>query len=92
MLRIERCQTRAPKKTSYLSLGYHGALLFQAAGSPDLTAVAISCSPHIRWVEVQVKAFGVNFRDVMTALGQISPYSLGCECFGVISAVGKSVK
>ena len=28
-----------------LSLGHHGALLFQAAGSPDLNAVANSCGP-----------------------------------------------
>lgn len=42
-------------------------------------------------VEVQVKASGFNFRDVMTALGQISAYPLGCECCGVVSAVGKSV-
>ena len=44
------------------------------------------------FVEVQVKASGVNFRDVMTALGQISAYPLGCECSGVVSAVGEAVK
>ena len=42
-------------------------------------------------VEVQVKASGLNFRDVMTALGQISSYSLGCECCGVITSVGYRV-
>ncbi len=42
-------------------------------------------------VEVKVKASGFNFRDVMTALGQISAYPLGCECCGVVSAIGKSV-
>ena len=43
-------------------------------------------------VEVEVKASGINFRDVMTALGQIARYPLGCECSGVISAVGKMVE
>ena len=43
-------------------------------------------------VEVQVKASGINFRDVMTALGQISTYPLGCECCGVVSAIGKFVQ
>ena len=42
-------------------------------------------------VEVEVKASGFNFRDVMTALGQISAYPLGCECCGVVSAIGRSV-
>lgn len=42
-------------------------------------------------VEVNIKASGINFRDVMTALGQISSYPLGCECSGIVSAVGKSV-
>ncbi|KAL8902621.1 MAG: hypothetical protein Q9207_004534, partial [Kuettlingeria erythrocarpa] len=42
-------------------------------------------------VEVRVKASGLNFRDVMTALGQISSYPLGCECCGVVSAVGDRV-
>lgn len=43
-------------------------------------------------VDIQVKASGFNFRDVMTALGQISAFPLGCECSGVVSAVGKSVR
>ena len=43
-------------------------------------------------VEVEVKASGINFRDVMTALGQIARYPLGCECSGVVSAVGKMVE
>jgi len=46
------------------------------------------CDDH---VEVEVKASGFNFRDVMTALGQITKYPLGCECCGVVSAIGKSV-
>ena len=43
-------------------------------------------------VEVEVKASGINFRDVMTALGQIARYPLGCECSGVVSAVGEKVE
>ena len=44
------------------------------------------------FVEVDVKASGINFRDVMSALGQIADYPLGCECSGVVSAVGKLVQ
>ena len=43
-------------------------------------------------VEIEVKAAGINFRDVMSALGQIDAYPLGCECSGIISAVGQSVQ
>ncbi|KAK9350529.1 hypothetical protein V1523DRAFT_428941 [Lipomyces doorenjongii] len=44
------------------------------------------------FVQIEVKASGVNFRDVMSASGQIEPYPLGCECAGVITAVGLSVQ
>lgn len=43
-------------------------------------------------VEIEVKAAGVNFRDVMISLGQIGLEKLGGECSGVITAVGKSVQ
>ena len=42
-------------------------------------------------VEIQVKASGLNFRDVLAALGK-APYSLeGLDCAGVIRAVGSKV-
>ncbi|KAI0596521.1 hypothetical protein F4775DRAFT_594205 [Biscogniauxia sp. FL1348] len=44
-------------------------------------------------VEFQVKAIGLNFRDVLTALGQIeNPYPLGYDSSGIITAVGRNVK
>ncbi|KAK8069347.1 hypothetical protein PG994_005963 [Apiospora phragmitis] len=42
-------------------------------------------------VEIQVKAVGVNFRDLLTALGRINQLEIGCECAGVISRVGSAV-
>lgn len=42
-------------------------------------------------IEVQVKASGVNFRDVMMAIGQIAVDQPGGECSGIVTAVGKSV-
>ena len=42
-------------------------------------------------VEIRVKATGVNFRDVMYAVGQISSEHFGGECSGVIAAIGSSV-
>ena len=42
-------------------------------------------------IEIEVKASGVNFRDVMMAVGQIGVERLGGECSGTVTAVGKSV-
>lgn len=39
-------------------------------------------------VEIKVVATGVNFRDCLTALGQIDTKALGCECSGVVTRVG----
>ena len=43
-------------------------------------------------VETEIKAAGLNFRDVMMAMGQIKVENLGGECSGVIRAVGSAVK
>ncbi|KAK1147595.1 Type I Iterative Polyketide synthase (PKS) [Aspergillus melleus] len=41
-------------------------------------------------MEIEVKAVGVNFRDVLTALGRLrSGDNLGCEFAGIVSRVGK---
>ncbi|KAK4498658.1 hypothetical protein PRZ48_009168 [Zasmidium cellare] len=39
-------------------------------------------------VEIEPRAFGVNFRDVMTAMGQLNSQLFGFECGGVITRVG----
>jgi len=43
-------------------------------------------------IEVKVKAVGLNFKDVMIAMGQLSDTWLGNECAGVVSRVGSAVK
>ena len=42
-------------------------------------------------VEIEVKAVGLNFKDVMMGLGQIHSEALGGEASGIISGMGKSV-
>ena len=42
-------------------------------------------------VEIEVKATGFNFKDVMMAMGQIEVETLGLECGGIVSAIGGSV-
>ncbi|MEL6937151.1 MAG: SDR family NAD(P)-dependent oxidoreductase, partial [Cyanobacteria bacterium J06607_17] len=60
-------------------------------------------SPAAGEVEIQVKASGVNFRDVLNALGMLTPVleemgfktpdsvPFGGECAGVVTAVGDGV-
>ena len=43
-------------------------------------------------VEIEVKAVGLNFKDVMMGLGQIHSEALGGEASGIVSGVGKSVR
>ncbi|NER22532.1 MAG: SDR family NAD(P)-dependent oxidoreductase [Symploca sp. SIO1B1] len=60
--------------------------------------------PQAQEVEIQVKAVGLNFRDVLNALGLLQEYyaqhlgitsveqlTLGLECVGIITSVGEDV-
>lgn len=42
-------------------------------------------------VEICVKAAGLNFKDIMIAMGQLSQSPLGVECAGIVSRVGSRV-
>lgn len=42
-------------------------------------------------VEIEIKAMGLNFRDLMIAMGEHMAYSIGCEAAGIISRVGSQV-
>jgi acyl transferase domain-containing protein/Zn-dependent alcohol dehydrogenase/NADP-dependent 3-hydroxy acid dehydrogenase YdfG/acyl carrier protein len=50
-------------------------------------------APSDTEVEIEIRASGLGFRDVLNALGMYpgGPVPLGCECAGVVSAVGKDV-
>ncbi|AFZ33409.1 polyketide synthase (plasmid) [Gloeocapsa sp. PCC 7428] len=48
--------------------------------------------PELHEVEIRVFATGLNFRDVLNALGLYPESALGCECVGEIVAVGAQVK
>lgn len=41
-------------------------------------------------IRIEVKAMGVNFKDVMVTLGQVEGY-LGHDCSGIVSEIGDSV-
>ncbi|KAG9564321.1 putative polyketide synthase, partial [Aureobasidium melanogenum] len=42
-------------------------------------------------VEIEVKATGMNFKDVVVSMGQLNQPYIGVECAGVIAAIGKNV-
>ena len=42
-------------------------------------------------VLIQVKATGVNFKDIMVAMGQLPEKVLGQECSGIIHSIGSNV-
>ncbi|KKY20096.1 putative polyketide synthase [Phaeomoniella chlamydospora] len=42
-------------------------------------------------VEIEVKATGMNFKDIVVSMGQLAQPYIGVECSGIISSVGKNV-
>ncbi|MCB8747851.1 type I polyketide synthase [Rhodoferax sp. U2-2l] len=76
---------------SFATPGQLRHLRWEATASPDLQAYDVA---------IEVKATGLNFRDVMYALGMLSDEAvesgfagptLGLECAGVVTALGASV-
>ena len=43
-------------------------------------------------VELEVKGVGLNFKDIMAAMGQLQELDLGLDCSGVVSRVGNKVE
>lgn len=41
-------------------------------------------------VEIEVKAAGLNFRDILIALGRLNQTAMGGECAGVVTRVGEA--
>ncbi|EKG12367.1 Beta-ketoacyl synthase [Macrophomina phaseolina MS6] len=44
------------------------------------------------WVEIEVKAVGLNFKDVLVAMGNLNEQKLGVDVSGVVTRVGANVK
>ena len=71
-----------------LSVGSPG-LLDTLAFKDDLSVLDALPDDYI---EISPAAFGLNFRDIMVAMGQLAEWRMGWECSGVISRVGKNVE
>ena len=54
--------------------------------------LSLKCELGSDEIEIDVKSTGMNFKDVMIALGQIPFYhKIGLECSGIVTAVGSNV-
>lgn len=64
--------------------GLLDSLCFRQEDIPDLPA---------DWVEIEPAVFGLNFTDIMVAMGQIKPDrepTMGFECAGIITKLGEA--
>lgn len=43
------------------------------------------------WIEIEVKAVGLNFKDILVALGSLNENKLGVDAAGVVTRVGRAV-
>ncbi|KAI4218728.1 MAG: hypothetical protein LQ349_008594 [Xanthoria aureola] len=74
--------------------GRNLALTISSPGLLDTLRFTDDPAPEyldIEQVQIRVKAVGVNFKNVMVALGQLPDKSLGQECAGFVTQVGAGV-
>jgi NADPH:quinone reductase-like Zn-dependent oxidoreductase len=65
----------------------------QNPGSLDTLYYADDCESVLdgSFVEVEVKATGINFKDIVVSMGQLSKPDSGVECSGIVTSVGHDV-
>ncbi|CAI7652959.1 unnamed protein product [Penicillium glandicola] len=74
-------QTKRPLR---LEVGIPGLLDTLAFSDDNVVDTALGDD----MVEIEPRAYGLNFRDVMVAMGQLKERVMGLECAGVITRVG----
>ncbi|MBF0520076.1 MAG: SDR family NAD(P)-dependent oxidoreductase, partial [Nitrospirae bacterium] len=98
-----RLKRRKAKSVGRASVSENTALRLNGYGRLDKLELkpAGRENPSENEVEIEVKTAGLNFRDVLNALGMLREYTgnkaaedvtLGFECCGVISRIGTGVK
>jgi acyl transferase domain-containing protein/NADPH:quinone reductase-like Zn-dependent oxidoreductase len=78
---------KQPGRALTLSIGVPGMLDTLLFKDHDIYARPLKAGE----VEVEVKASGLNFMDIMVAMDQIQEPAVGLECSGIVSRVGSSV-
>ncbi|KAF2472400.1 uncharacterized protein BDR25DRAFT_341828 [Lindgomyces ingoldianus] len=86
---------RAPEPQPFYQPGRPLTLAIETPGLLDTLVFkddyVASQSVAPDYVEIEVKAAGLNFRDIMVSMGQLVDDFLGCECSGVVTRVGTEV-
>lgn len=79
---------RQANRSLQLKMGTPG--LLDSIYFADDKEIATDLQPHD--IQIEVKATGMNFLDVMIGLGQVPfNHDIGIECSGIVSAVGSEV-
>lgn len=81
-------QTFAEAPPLEMNIGKLGLLDTIYFGEDDATAFPLAADE----VEIQVHAVGLNFKDIIIALGKVPGNALGSECAGTVTRVGQSSK
>ncbi|KAL4994903.1 hypothetical protein BDV10DRAFT_143330 [Aspergillus recurvatus] len=76
-----------PDRPLALKVGVPG-LLDTIAFDDDQAAIAVSSRLPPDQIEIEPRAYGVNFRDVLVAMGQLEEDVMGVDCAGVVTRVG----
>ncbi|KAL4899481.1 hypothetical protein BDW74DRAFT_183737 [Aspergillus multicolor] len=76
-----------PDRPLALKVGIPG-LLDTLAFDDDPAAPAEGSRFPPDFIEIEPRAYGVNFRDVLVAMGQLEERVMGVDCAGVITKVG----
>lgn len=80
-------------RTSHLP---KGAFILSATEPGNLDSLQLQLTerrpPEIGEIEIRVHATGLNFKDVLTALGTVNAKALGNECVGEVVAIGEGVE
>ncbi|EME86352.1 glycosyltransferase family 69 protein, partial [Pseudocercospora fijiensis CIRAD86] len=84
-----------PEPTSFISCGRPLKLTIQTPGLLDTFRWQEDETYYTPlqsdWIEIEVKAVGLNFKDVLVALGNLNENKLGVDVAGVVTRVGPSV-
>jgi NADPH:quinone reductase-like Zn-dependent oxidoreductase/ubiquinone/menaquinone biosynthesis C-methylase UbiE len=87
-------RTTSPLRTSEFGAGPPIKMSVANPGLIDSIEFTIDPAPEQPLqqgeVEVEVRAVGANFKDLLTVLGRVDTDKLGCECSGVIRRLGSS--
>ncbi|GIZ43160.1 hypothetical protein CKM354_000639800 [Cercospora kikuchii] len=83
-----------PEPTSFTKCGHPLKLTIKTPGLLDTFRWQEDETYHTPlqddWIEIEVKAVGLNFKDVLVALGNLNEKKLGVDVAGVVTRVGSA--